>query len=114
MTRKLTRGAAALGPLGGVLATLAGGGQPAAAATLIQSCPFTAMQPGTYVLARDLSCPGVGVAVSVQANDVNLVLGGRTLSGARVGVQASGVTGLNVVGGILTGSRNGLSLDSTP
>ena len=82
MRRKSTRGAAALA-LGllarrGADATLAGGGRPAAAATLNQSCPFTAMTPGTYVLVRDLTCPSP--AITVTANGVSLVLGGRTLT----------------------------------
>src|SRR3954447_5773781 len=101
MRRTSTRGAAALalGLLGGALATLAGGGRPAAAATLIQSCPFTAMQTGTYVLVRNLTCPGT--AITVTANNVNLVLAGHTLTQAPLlggdGVFAQNVTGLKII-----------------
>src|SRR3954470_14921758 len=110
MTQKLTRGAAslALGLLGEALAALAGGGRPAAAATLIQNCPFTANLPGTYVLARDLTCPpsGQGDAIIVAANNVTLVLAGHTLTavpGGVIGVNALNVTGLTITGGTIVG-----------
>jgi len=61
------------------VATLAGGGRPAAAATLIQMCGFPANQPGTYVLVSDLTCPGNGIIVT--ADNVPLVLAGHTLTG---------------------------------
>src|SRR3954451_458378 len=116
MTRKLTRGATALalGLLGGALA---GGGRPAEAATLIQSCGFTAMLPGTYVLARDLTCPGT--AITVAANNVNLVLAGHTLTAiatfGRDGLFAQSVTGLTITGGTIVGFNNfGLDLSNTP
>jgi parallel beta-helix repeat protein len=116
MTQKLTRGAAALalGLLGGVLAALAGGGRPAAAATLIQSCTFTIMQPGTYVLPRDLTCRGDGIIV--RANNVNLVLAGHTLTtgGGMFGVYARNVTGLKITGGTVVGFNFGIQLDNTP
>ena len=117
MRRKSTRRAAALalGLLGGALAALAGGGRPAAAATLIQSCPFTAMTPGPYVLVGDLTCPSP--AITVTANDVNLVLGGRTLTAlnpASFGVRAQNVTALRISSGTITGFGNGISLLNTP
>jgi parallel beta-helix repeat protein len=120
MRRTSTRGAAALalGLLGGVLAILAGGGRPAAAATLIQSCPFSANLPGTYVLARDLTCPGIGSAITIFANNVTLVLAGHTLTampGGVIGVFALNVTGLTITGGTIVGFQNAdIFLRNTP
>src|SRR3954468_21209648 len=116
MTRASTRGAAvlALGLLGGTLATLAGGGRPAAAATLIQMCGFPANQPGTYVLARDLTCPSD--AIIVTANNVNLVLAGHTLTeagGGGDGVIAQNVTGLKITGGTIVAFSSGILLVNT-
>jgi parallel beta-helix repeat protein len=118
MRRTSTRGAAALalGLLGGALATLAGGGRPAAAVTLIQTCGFTATLPGTYVLARDLlTCSGR--VITVAANNVNLVLAGHTLTAApdgAGGVIAENVTGLKITGGAIVGFSIGIELDNTP
>src|SRR4051812_11191327 len=120
MRRTSTRGAPALalGLLGGVLAALPGGGRPAAAATLIQSCPFSANLPGTYVLARDLTCPGIGSAITIAANNVTLVLAGHTLTampGGGGGVFALNVTGLTITAGTIVGYLNaGIFLRNTP
>src|ERR671938_549344 len=96
-----TRGAAAglaAVTLGGAL--VLGDAGPAAAATFqIRSCPYTIKTPGTYVLAKDLTCPGLGRAVMVAANGVRLILGRHTLDGQNLGdagVFAEGVTGLSV------------------
>ena len=119
MRRTSTRGAPALalGLLGGVLAALAGGGRPAAAATLIQFCPFSANLPGTYVLARDLTCPGIGSAIPIFANNVTL-LAGHTLTampGGVIGVFAQNVTGLTITGGTIVGFQNAdIFLRNTP
>ena len=98
---------------------LAGGAEPAAAARFfVQSCPFTAMTPGTYILARDLICPGDGVVIT--ADDVRLVLGGHTLtgSGSGAGVHADTaddpITGLRVTSGTVTGFTTGVLLVRTP
>src|SRR4051794_31779640 len=92
--------------LGGalLLPLLAGVAGRAAPPTLIQNCPSPAMTPGTYVLVRDLTCPSP-VAITVTANNVNLVLAGHTLTaspGDR-GVSAQGVTGLKIIGGTIVG-----------
>ena len=117
-----TRGTAglALGLLCGALVALAGGGGPAAAATLIRSCPYTILAPGTYVLARDLTCPGPA-AITVTADGVRLVLGGRTLTGdgGGDGIVVAGsvddpVTGLRIFSGTVTGFDDGLVLGSAP
>jgi parallel beta-helix repeat protein len=122
MKRMSTRGVAALalGLLGGALAALAVEGRPAAAAAVIQSCPFTAMLPGTYILTRDLTCPPPA-AITVTADGVRLVLGGRTLTGngGGDGIVAAGseddpVTGLRVLSGTVTGFDDGLVLGNTP
>src|SRR3954447_18043687 len=115
MTRKLTRGTAALalGLLGGALATLAGGGRPAAAATLIQNCPYTISLSGTYILARDLTCSGP--AITVTANNVNLVLAGHTLTGPAggSGVFARNATSLTITGGTIVGFGTDIQLTTT-
>ena len=92
MRRKSTRGAAALalGLLGGVLAALAGGGRPAAAATLIQSCgqrdkPFLQL-------------------------DSNRVVGNTATGNGTVGIQvSSGATANQILGNSATG--NSLDLE---
>jgi hypothetical protein len=112
------RRAALLGVILGLGATaLTGGARPArAAAILIQSCPFTAMTPGTYMLIRDLTCPAP--AITVTANDVSLVLGGHTLTaltpGIGKGVRATDVTGLRIASGTVVGFRSGIGLLRTP
>src|SRR5215213_6516529 len=66
---------AALALAGASILWLAG---PAAAATAISSCSYTIAAPGVYALARDLRCPRP--AITVAADGVRLVLGGRTLT----------------------------------
>ena len=55
---------------------------PAQAAINISSCPVTITAPGSYVLAKDLSCSGT--AITITASNVDLHLGGHTLSGSSV------------------------------
>src|SRR4051794_12684025 len=84
--------------LGGVL-VMGGAGTAEAATFRIRSCPYTINTPGTYVLATDLICPGLGRAVTVAANNVRLLLGSHTLDGQNLGdagIFAEGVTGLSV------------------
>jgi parallel beta-helix repeat protein len=88
---------------------LEGAGPAEAADVAIRSCPYTIQTPGTYVLVRDLTCPGGGIRV--EANNVRLILGGHTLTGMPPGAQgvlATGVAGLSVRGGTLTGFSNGI------
>jgi parallel beta-helix repeat protein len=74
------------------------------------------MTPGTYILARDLTCPGG--AIRVTANNVNLVLAGHTLTAAPIvpnGVFAQNVTGLKITGGTIVGFGSaGIALDNPP
>jgi len=102
--------------LGGVL-VMGGAGTAEAATFRIRSCPYTINTPGTYVLATDLICPGLGRAVTVAANNVRLLLGSHTLDGQNLGdagIFAEGVTGLSVEGGTLTRFDYGVSLGDTP
>src|SRR4051794_15574479 len=72
--------------------------------------------PGTYVLAADLTCPRVDVAITIRppANGVHLDLANHTING--LGTSTSpvngldGVTGLRVTGGTLTGFSTGIEL----
>jgi parallel beta-helix repeat protein len=109
--------------LGGAVAVLAGGAGPATAAepTPIFGCPYTIVAPGTYLLARDVVCPGDGIIIT--ADNVLLVLNGRTLTGSgdRAGVRAEGteanptLTGLQVVGsGTVTGFDTGVLVRNAP
>jgi parallel beta-helix repeat protein len=109
---------AALGLLLGGLGVAAG---PAEAVTLIPNCPYTIMQPGVYVLASDLTCPGP--AITITADNVVLNLNGNTLtsdSGGGDGVLAEGtdanptLEGLRVENGTVAGFSDGILLDNTP
>jgi parallel beta-helix repeat protein len=113
-TRDTTARRAALAgtlALGGAL-LLASAGPAAAATVQFAACPYTIPAPGTYVLAADLPCPAGFAAITVKANNVQLVLGKHTLAspqgGSFVGVFADGVTGLRVVGGTVTGFERGI------
>ena len=71
------------------------------------------------MLARDLNCPGNGIVIS--ADDVRLVLGGRTLTGngSGDGIVAAGsadnpLTGLRVVSGSVIGFDDGIVLGNAP
>jgi parallel beta-helix repeat protein len=93
---------------------------PAEAVTLIPNCPYTIMQPGVYVLASDLSCPG-GTAITVAADNVVFNLNGRTLTGDGdgVGVSAEGseadpITGLRVENGTVRGFFDGVRVGNAP
>jgi parallel beta-helix repeat protein len=90
--------------------------------TLILSCPYTVIAPGTYVLARDLVCPREA-AITVEADGVTLVLLGRTLTAAEgafegvftIGTDANPtIDRLRVVGGTFRGFGEGLSIDNSP
>jgi parallel beta-helix repeat protein len=111
---------AAVLALGGTLA-LGAAGPAAAAETRILSCPFTITQPGAYLLARSLTCPGSDLAITIAADNVRLDLGGRTLTGDRSsdGIVADGtgdnpITGLRVKNGTLTNFDRGIDLGSAP
>jgi parallel beta-helix repeat protein len=101
------------------LAALMLAGGAAQAAILIPSCPFTAMTPGTYILARDLICPGTAITIAVD--NVRLLLNGRTLTGngGGDGIVAAGseddpLTGLRIHHGTVTGFDDGLVLVNAP
>jgi parallel beta-helix repeat protein len=106
----------------GVLLGLGAAVGPAEAVTLIQSCtpPFPIDEPGLYVLARDLNCPGDGIIIT--ADNAVLNLNGHTLtgSGSGAGVRAEGteanstIEGLRVENGTVTGFIDGILLDNTP
>jgi parallel beta-helix repeat protein len=107
----------------GVLLGLGAAVGPAEAVTLIQNCPYTIMQPGLYVLARDLTCPGT--AIRITADNVVLNLNGNTLTGdgslLGYGVEATGtdanptLEGLRVENGTVRGFLfDGVSVADAP
>jgi parallel beta-helix repeat protein len=67
-------------------------GAPAQAATKISSFGYVITAPGTYQVTQDLS--GSGDAITVSASNVDLHLGGHTLSGdgSGVGVHVQGAS----------------------
>ena len=103
--------------LGGALEL--GSAGPAAATThFITRCPYRIAAPGTYILARDLTCPPF-TAIEVAANGVTLVLGRHTIDGqgqGTLGVFTSGnsVRGLRIIGGTLIRYGTGVLLDKSP
>jgi parallel beta-helix repeat protein len=120
MTTRTRRSSARWAALG-VLLGLGAAAGAAEAQTLIQSCPYTILAPGTYVLARDLICPDPAIAIA--ADNVRLDLGGRTLTstaaGTGTGVRAEGseedpITGLRVENGTVTGFSLGVVLVRAP
>src|SRR5262245_42666664 len=54
-------------------------GDQVKASTKISSCPFVIAKPGVYTVARDIICSGT--AISILADNVDLHLGGHTISG---------------------------------
>ena len=60
---------------------------PARAATKISSFGYVITAPGTYQVTQDLS--GSGNAITVLANNVDLHLGGHTLTGDGSGAGES-------------------------
>lgn len=97
----------------------------------ISSCPYTIIAPGTYVLTRDLICPAP--AITVAADNVRLVLGGRTLtflgpsdpeesgidargvpSDPDAGTPADPLTGLWIGTGTVTGFDDGVFIRNAP
>ena len=121
MTRRAWEASARWAALGVLLGGLGVAAGPAEAVTLIQSCPYTIMQPGVYVLASDLTCPGP--AITITADNVVLNLNGHTLTsdgGGGAGVRAEGteanptLEGLRVENGTVTGFIDGILLDNTP
>jgi parallel beta-helix repeat protein len=106
--------------LGGALLAL-GPTEAEAAPVLIRSCTpaYTITEPGRYVLARDLNCPGGGIVVA--ADNVRLDLGGNTLTGggagsgvAALGSEVDPITGLRVENGTVAGFDDGLVLSNAP
>src|SRR3954447_4228798 len=100
--------------LGGAL-TLASAGPAAAGTVQFTACPYTIPAPGTYVLAADFACGG---GITVQADDVQLVLGKHTITGLGISLGGDGVVatshkGLRVVGGTITGFGRGIDIQAT-
>jgi parallel beta-helix repeat protein len=107
----------------GLVLGLAAAPQPAAAQALIGSCPFTIALPGTYLVSRDLNCPGVEAAIDITADNVILLLGRRSVTGAGtdegVGIRARGtsedpIEKLLIRGGSVEGFFNGLEIANAP
>jgi parallel beta-helix repeat protein len=120
MTRRAWKASARWAALG-VLLGLGAAVGPAEAVTLIPNCPYTIMQPGVYVLASDLTCPGP--AITITADNVVLNLNGNTLTsdgGGGAGVLVEGIDanptleGLRVENGTVTGFQDGVYVEDAP
>ena len=62
-------------------------GSAAEAATPITSCGYSILSPGSYVLASDISCGHHNEGIYIGASDVNLSLGGHTISAGVNGIR---------------------------
>jgi hypothetical protein len=102
---------------------------PVIAATSISKVPYVITQPGLYLVKKDLVYPSAsGAAITIQASDVTVDLGGHVLSSGTtlnssnhsVGVYAlnpgSFITNFVVRNGTLKGFKQGVYLTaaSTP
>jgi parallel beta-helix repeat protein len=83
---------------------------PAHAATKITRCPFQITVPGTYLVAADLRCGGT--AIMITASNVDLHLGGHTLtgSGAGAGIDVEGAVSVSIHNGTVRGFYDGIYL----
>jgi parallel beta-helix repeat protein len=93
-----------------------GGGSPARATpaqTKINKCPFNITAPGAYVLQKDLSC--AGTAITISASNVDLNLGGQTLSGNGLGdgIYVQGQSNISIHDGAIQSFVNGIELQQT-
>lgn len=103
---------------GGVLAlvVMAGGlvtgGRAHADAIGIVTVPYLISEPGSYIIAQDLTYTGFGDAILITANDVDLNGDGHTMTGnsAGAGVRVRGASGVNVHAVKVTGFDNGIYL----
>jgi parallel beta-helix repeat protein len=91
-------------------------GSPALAApaqTKISKCPYTITAPGKYLVQKNLSCSGT--AITVAASNVDLDLGGHTLSGSGVGsgVFSQGQSSVTIHDGAVQGFFIGVELRHT-
>jgi parallel beta-helix repeat protein len=84
---------------------------PAQAATKISSFGYVISAPGTYQVTQDLS--GSGTAITVSADNVDLHLGGHTLSGdgSGAGVDVEGAANINIHHGTVQGFYDGIFLN---
>jgi parallel beta-helix repeat protein len=108
----MKREVGALALLIGLASTLLGA-VPAQAATKISSFGYVITAPGTYQVTQDLS--GSGDAITVSASNVDLHLGGHTLSGDGSGVGihvqgASPVYNVSIDHGTVQGFQDGIFL----
>src|SRR5713101_3437830 len=108
----MKREVGALALLIGLASTLLGA-VPAQAATKISSFGYVITAPGTYQVTQDLS--GSGNAITVLASNVDLHLGGHTLSGdgSGAGVDVEGPAGnsVSIDHGTVQGFKNGIFLN---
>lgn len=110
--------------LGIALATPFPASADAAYGALISKLPAVIKKPGVYRLSRNLSFNrGEGTAISIQADNVTLDLGGRQLTGAFSNQQGGNVRSIAVSGterrnvticnGTISGFDIGVKLDGT-
>jgi parallel beta-helix repeat protein len=82
--------------------------QAANKSTRISSVPYTIEEPGSYVLTEDLEC--AGTAIEILASQVDLNLGGYTLTGngSGYGVHVQRQTDVRIHQGTVQGFENGV------
>jgi parallel beta-helix repeat protein len=87
--------------------------QAASTLTKINKCPSVITAPGSYLVQKNLSC--VVTAITINASNVDLDLGGHTLSGSGMGdgVYVEGQSNATIHDGSVQGFVNGIELQRT-
>jgi parallel beta-helix repeat protein len=87
--------------------------QAAPAQTKINKCPYVITAPGSYLVQKNLSC--VLTAITISASNVDLDLGGHTISGSGTGdgVYVQGQSNVSIHDGGVQGFVIGVELQRT-
>jgi hypothetical protein len=96
---------------------------PVETATAISKVPYVITKAGTYIVKKNLAYSGTGNAITIQASDVTLDLGGHVLTStapqtdfnANRGISAGGAQDITVRNGVVRnfGVAVGLELANT-
>src|SRR5438309_1790745 len=101
--------------LGAVAISLAAGApaEAAPAQTKINKLPYVITAPGSYLVQKNTSC--VVTAITINASNVDLDLGGHTISGSGTGdgVYVQGQSNVTIHDGGVQGFVNGVELQNT-
>jgi parallel beta-helix repeat protein len=86
---------------------------PTQAATKISSCPVIISAPGVYQLTQDVTCSGT--AITILSNNVDLHLGGHTLTGdgSGMGIYVQGQSDVSIHHGTVQNFQEGIFLVGT-